>query len=96
MNVTPVAWIAMVSAISDRPQVQLSNKAVLVAPIDARFKVVGHGGVDWITLTPRRCERPSELRSASSVTRTLPAVDAQDLAGYEGGQFEVHDRADNV
>jgi hypothetical protein len=36
----------MVSAISDRPQVQLSNKAVLVAPIDTRFRVVGHA--EWI------------------------------------------------
>ena len=25
MNVTPIAWMAMVSAISDRPQIQLSN-----------------------------------------------------------------------
>ena len=29
MNVTPAAWIAMVSAISDRPQVQLSNGSIL-------------------------------------------------------------------
>jgi hypothetical protein len=55
----------MVSAISDRPQVQLSNKAVLVAAIDARFNVVGRGGVDWITLTPRRYDRLSQPRSVS-------------------------------
>ncbi len=29
MNVTPAAWIAMVSAISDKPQVQLSNGSIL-------------------------------------------------------------------
>ena len=64
----------MVSAISDRPQVQLSNKAVLVAEFSkSRFgdieapvwTVVGHGGVDWSTLIPRRRERLSELQSAS-------------------------------
>jgi hypothetical protein len=29
MKVTPVMWTAMVSAISDTPQVQLSNEAAL-------------------------------------------------------------------
>ena len=68
----PVAWIAMVSAISNRPHAQLSNEAVLVAEIFLNSRLSTHSATIraplWVT-----------ERFIKNTTSTSPSVSAANI-----------------